>query len=279
MSTQRFSHTQYSISTLVGSIDSGMLSLPDLQRPFVWDRSRVRDLFDSLYHGYPAGYFLLWATSAEVDQHGVGTSEGTAPLATMIVDGQQRLTSLYSVFKGKPVITAENERQLIRISFNPLKEEFSVANAATENDPEWVTSISDIWSGGEGQYSFISGFINELKAHREVSAETEQRVGEALGQLAGVQNYQFSALVLSGDLEIDEVAEVFVRINSRGIGLNSADFILTLLSVHAPEQRHQLEDFANKAKIPTTGQATPYNHFHAPSPDELLRVAVGLRLN
>ena len=278
MSTQRFSQTQYSIDSLVGLIDSGMLSLPDLQRPFVWDRARVRDLFDSLYRGYPAGYFLFWATAAKVDNHAVGTAERIAPMSKMIVDGQQRLTSIYSVFKGEPVLTADNEEQLIRISFRPLTAEFSVANAATENDPEWLTSISDIWTSDEGQYAYINRFITELKASQELSPDLEKNVADALGRLASLQNYQFSALELSADLEIDEVAEVFVRINSQGISLNSADFILTLMSVFAPEQRHQLEDFARAAKVPTTGEATPYNHFHAPSPDQLLRVAVGLGL-
>lgn len=81
---------------------------PDLQRPFVWERSRVRDLFDSLYHGYPAGYFLLRSTPAAVGSHRVGASEGTSAPLKMIVDGQQQLTSLYSVIEGKDVITAEN---------------------------------------------------------------------------------------------------------------------------------------------------------------------------
>lgn len=278
MSTQRFSHTQYSIDTLVGEIDSGTLSLPDLQRPFVWDRARVRDLFDSLYHGYPAGYFLFWSTPETVASHKVATAPGSSPGLKMIVDGQQRLTSLYSVLKGRNVVTAGNGEQPIRISFNPLTEEFAVADAARENDPEWLTSISDVWSSGQGEFKFISAFISDLKEARQLSSEEEEQAGEALNRLAGLKNYQFSALELSGDLDIDEVAEVFVRINSKGVGLNSADFILTLMSVHAPEQRHQLEDFARDAKVPGSGDATPYNHFHAPSPDQLLRVAVGLGL-
>src|SRR6478672_145430 len=92
MTTQRFSHTQYPINALVEQIDSGELSLPDLQRPFVWSRSRIRDLFDSLYHGYPAGYFLFWSTPAPVDSHSVAMSQGTSVGLKMIVDGQQRLT-------------------------------------------------------------------------------------------------------------------------------------------------------------------------------------------
>ena len=278
MSTQRFAHTQFPVNSLVEQIDSGELSLPDLQRPFVWERARVRDLFDSLYHGYPAGYFLFWATPASVDSHKVGTSEGKSPGLKMIVDGQQRLTSLYSVMKGRKVVTAENDEQQIRISFNPLTEAFSVTDAAKENDPEWLTSISDIWISELGEYGFINSFIEDLSASREVSDKERTTIGTNLGQLAGLKNYQFSALELSAEMDIDEVAEVFVRINSKGIALNSADFILTLMSVHAPEQRHQLEDFARDAKVPSDGKASPYNHFHAPSPDQLLRVAVGLGL-
>lgn len=278
MSTQRFSHTQYPVNALVEQIDSGELSLPDLQRPFVWERARVRDLFDSLYNGYPAGYFLFWATPNAVDSHKVGTSPGISQGLKMIVDGQQRLTSLYSVMKGREVAIADNENQVIRISFNPLTEVFAVANVATDNDPEWITSISDIWNSDISEYGFISGFIDSLSEVRKLTDQERKQAGENLTQLAGLRNYQFSALELSADLEIDEVAEVFVRINSRGIALNSADFILTLMSVHKPEARHQLEDFALASKQPGTGQATPYNQFYAPSPDQLLRVAVGLGL-
>lgn len=278
MSTQRFSHTQYPINSLVEQIDSGELSLPDLQRPFVWNRSRVRDLFDSLYHGYPAGYFLFWSTPAAVDSHSVATAGGKSQVLKMIVDGQQRLTSLYAVLKAKDVVTEDNELQPMRISFNPFTEEFAVADAARANDPEWLTSISDLWNSPKGEYGFISSFIKSVRENRGLSDDEEQLVGERLGHLAGVKNYQFSALELSADLDIDDVAEVFVRINSAGIDLNSADFILTLMSVHVKEARHELEDFARQAKVPSTKGASPYNHFHAPSPDQLLRVAVGLGL-
>lgn len=278
MTTQRFSHTQYPINALVEQIDSGQLSLPDLQRPFVWSRSRVRELFDSLYNGYPAGYFLFWSTPTPVDSHKVATSQGASGGLKMIVDGQQRLTSLYSVMKGREVVTAENDLQVIRISFNPLTEEFAVADAARENDPEWLSSISDIWNSPSGEWAFTNDFIKQLSAAREITPAEPQKIGSSFGKLAGLKNYQFSALELSSDLDIDEVAEVFVRINSLGVALNSADFILTLMSVHKKDARHQLEDFSRAAKLPSVSGASPYNHFHAPSPDELLRVAVGLGL-
>ena len=280
MTTQRFAHTQSPISTLVGMIDSGTLSLPDLQRPFVWKRNRVRELFDSLYHGYPAGYFLFWSAPTAVDSHRIGSDAISAPKPMkMIVDGQQRLTSLYAVIKGREITTENNELHTIRIAFNPLIEEFAVADAATDNDPEWVDSISDIWTSERGQFQFITDYIDRLAGSRDVTAEERQRIGENLSRLAQLPNYQFSILDLSHELDIDEVAEVFVRINSLGVALNSADFILTLMSVHTPDARHRLEDFARQAKIPSTSAASPYNHFHTPSPDELLRVAVGLGMS
>jgi len=278
MSTQRFSHTQYPINALVEQIESGELSLPDLQRPFVWKRTQVRELFDSLYQGYPAGYFLFWSTPAQVDSHKVGSSQGTSRGLKMIVDGQQRLTSLYSVMKGRKVLTEDNELQPIRISFNPLTEQFAVADAARDNDPEWLSSITEVWTEGRGEWAFTNDFIAKLAATRPLTSEEEKKIGGSVGKLAGLKNYQFSALELSSELDIDEVAEVFVRVNSLGVGLNSADFILTLMSVHKKEMRHQLEDFARAAKQPSTDGASPYNHFHSPSPDQLLRVAVGLGL-
>ena len=275
--SQRFSHTNYPVSALIEQIDTGELSLPDLQRPFVWDRTKVRDLFDSLYHGYPAGYFLFWSTPASVDSHKVATSEGVARGLKMIVDGQQRLTSLYAVMKGRKVITAENDEQTIRIAFNPITEEFAVTDASRERDSEWLTNISDVWNHEAGEWAFTNAFIDNL-SEKGLLGDNRERIGENLSKLSALKNYQFSALELSQDLEIDEVAEVFVRINSKGVDLNSADFILTLMSVHCKEARHRLEDFARAAKKPSLGEASPYNHFLQPSPDQLLRVAVGLGL-
>ena len=238
----------------------------------------MRDLFDSLYHGYPVGYFLFWSTPIPVDSHKVATSPGRLTGLKMIVDGQQRLTSLYAVMKGREVITDKNDLQLIRISFNPLKEEFAVADAARENAPDWLTSISEIWTSPEGEWAFTNRFISQLGKVRELSADEEKQIGASLTKLARLKNYQFSAVELSSDLDIAEVAEVFVRINSKGIPLNSADFILTLMSVHKKEARNQLEDFARAAKSPSVGDPSPYNHFLAPSPDQVLRVAIGYGL-
>lgn len=250
-----------------------------MQRPFVWKRSRIRDLFDSLYQGFPVGYLLFWSTPKQVDSHSIGTKTDARENQKMIVDGQQRLTSLYAVMKGKPILNESNEEQFIRIAFNPLTEEFTVANASSDNNPAFIPNISKIWNSQKGAFFFINEFIEQLKAHQQLDAELERKVAQNIQQLENIRNYQFSVLVLSADLDVDTVAEVFQRINAGGIPLNSADFILTLMSVHWVEGRHRLEDFARLAKVPSANrEASPYNVFHAPSPDQLLRVAVGLGL-
>lgn len=277
MTSQQFATTSTPVSVLVEQIDVGELALPDLQRPFVWKRTAIRDLLDSLYRGYPAGYLLFWRNSAEVDNHQIGTERDGRHHSKMIVDGQQRLTSLYAVIKGKKVINEDNEEQYIRIAFNPLTREFRVANASSDKNPEFVSNVSEIW-GGVALYKFTGNFIDNLKKEREISSDEETLISENLGQLHAVTNYAFSALELSSELEVETVAEIFQRINSTGVPLNSADFILTLMSVHWPEGRHELEDFARKAKKPSGGAVSPYNQYHAPSPDELLRVSIGLAL-
>lgn len=277
--TQQFSSENPPIHHLIQEIDMGVLGLPDLQRPFVWKRSRIRDLFDSLYKGFPTGYFLFWNTPKKVDSHSIGSDTEKRLDQKMIVDGQQRLTSLYAVMKGKPIINEENEQQTIKIAFNPMTEEFTVANVSSDNNPAFISNISGIWDPGIGTFDFIKEYIAKVAENRELSPEEESRIASNIQQLDNIKNYQFSVLVLSVDLDVDTVAEVFQRINAGGIPLNSADFILTLMSVYWVEGRHELENFARDAKTPSNNsQSSPYNVFHAPSPDQLLRVAVGLGL-
>ena len=161
MASQQFATTSTPVSVLVEQIDAGELALPDLQRPFVWKRTAIRDLLDSLYRGYPAGYLLFWRTSNDVDSHKIGTDPDIKRKSKMIVDGQQRLTSLYAVIKGKQVINENNEEQFIRIAFNPLNEEFRVANASSDKNPEFISSVSDIWSS-PSLFKFITDFITCL---------------------------------------------------------------------------------------------------------------------
>ena len=275
MSTAKFTTMSFPVSTLLGQIESGQIGLPELQRPFVWNRSQVRDLLDSLYRGYPAGYFLLWQASPDAGAVHIGADgKQTAP-SLLVVDGQQRLTSLYAVFKGAPVFTERFDTVHIRIAFNPVRERFEVANSATAIDPEWVDDVSPLLSGSQSTFGFINTYLARLAAEREVTDEVRDRVAANLQRLVSLNAYTFTAIQLSYDLEIEEVAEIFVRVNSKGTQLDQADFILTLMSVHWDKGRKELEEFCRLAKTPT-GAPGPFNWFLEPKPDQLLRVAVGL---
>jgi hypothetical protein len=273
--TTKFTNISFPISTLLGQIETGQIGLPELQRPFVWNRSQVRDLLDSVYRGYPTGYFLFWQASPDQGSNPIGMDSKQTTPTLLVVDGQQRLTSLFAVFRDAPVLSSKFQSEHIRIAFNPLRERFEVANTATEKDPEWVGDISVVLAGTQGSFSYINNFIEKLRGEREVTEETADVIAANLQQLASLPSYTFSAIQLSYDLPVEEVSEIFVRVNSKGIQLNQADFILTLMSVYWDKGRKELEQFCRSAKTPSTA-ASPFNWFIEPSPDQLLRVAVGL---
>lgn len=137
-----FTTTNYPISALIEDIDQGKIGLPELQRPFVWPNVNVRNLFDSLYRGYPAGFLLFWDTGAEAGLKGIGSRNEKSVPKLAIVDGQQRLTSLYAAVKAVEVLRANFKRERIRIAFNPLSERFDVADAAIVRDKSYLSDIS-----------------------------------------------------------------------------------------------------------------------------------------
>lgn len=123
---------------------------------------------------------------------------------------------------------------------------------------------------------FVKNFIDNLRKSRQLDEKEEDHLVESIDRLYDVQKYPFSAMELSATVSEEQVSDVFVRINSKGTELNQADFILTLMSVFWDEGRKELEDFCRKTRNPSISDASPYNHFIEPGPDELLRIAVGL---
>jgi len=279
MSTTHFSQASYVLSGVLDRIEMGEIGLPDIQRPFVWKNTKVRDLFDSMYRGFPVGYLLFWANGSEGGNRQVGSDKKQMASRLLIVDGQQRLTSLYAVLKGKPVIREKRGEERIQIAFRPKDDTFAVADAAVRRDPEYIEDISQLWSDGKGQHAFITTFIDRLVSHREVAEEEQKRVAEAITRLYNLVNYPFTVFELSNRLEAEEAAEVFVRINSKGTPLKQADFILTLMSVFWDDGRMALERFCRAARQPPTSGPSPFNYLVQPGPDHLLRVgaAVGFR--
>lgn len=273
-----FSTTNYPISSLIEDIDLGKIGLPELQRPFVWPNVNVRNLFDSLYRGYPVGFLLFWDVGADGSLKAIGTKADRPPAKMAIVDGQQRLTSLYAVIKGAVVIRSDFSKGPIRIAFNPLTERFDVPDATTAKDKAYIPDISVLWRKETKLISFTRSFLKDLTAMRELSQEEEEHIEESIGRLFNLPHYQFTALTLSASVGPETIAEVFVRINGSGKKLIQSDFIMTLMSVSWDEGRAELESFAAKATQPADNQASPYNRFIKPSPDQMLRVTVGLSL-
>ncbi|GAB4314194.1 MAG: DUF262 domain-containing protein [Candidatus Sumerlaeia bacterium] len=272
-----FKKVDYTLKKLIEDIHVGEIGLPDIQRPFVWPRSKVRDLFDSMYRGFPIGYLLFWENGYSEIHRTIGTDGKQKTPRLLIVDGQQRLTSIYAVLKGVQVVNEKFHTENIRIAFHPLEEKFEVSNSAIEKDVEWITDVSVLWKPEISTYSFIQDFLNRLKERRPVSPEEEKKIPVAIDRLVKLQDYPITALEVSYSVDEDHVAEIFVRINSKGTPLNQADFILTLMSVFWDEGRKQLEDFCRQAKTPPVGnQPSPYNHYLLPKPDQLLRVSVAL---
>lgn len=276
MEATLFKQVGYSLSKLIEDVDIGEIGLPDIQRPFVWTPAKVRDLFDSMYKGFPVGYLLFWINALNGNNRQIGIDSKQKAPRLLIVDGQQRLTALYAVLKGRNIIRSDYREQSIQIAFRPSDARFEVADAAIRRDPEYIHNISELWSSQKTRTRFVKDFIEKLRLSREVVEQEEDRLIESIDKLYDIQHYPFTALELSPNIDEERVAEVFVRINSKGVTLNQADFILTLMSVFWDEGRSQLEQFCRSARQPAVSDASPFNYFIQPEPDQLLRVCVGL---
>jgi hypothetical protein len=272
-----FKKVDYSLKKLIEDIDMGDIGLPDIQRPFVWATSKVRDLFDSMYRGFPIGYLLFWENGDPGVHRGIGEKLKQKVPNLLVVDGQQRLTSLYAVMKAVKVIGKDFRRFSIRIAFNPLEEKFEVTNPAIERDAEWISDICELWKPETDMFAFVNKFLQRFQEEHDLSEEKRSKISKAISRLEKLVDYPLTALEVSSSVDEDKVAEIFVRINSKGTPLNQADFILTLMSVFWDEGRAQLEEFCRCSKTPTADNSpSPFNHFLRPNPDQLLRVSVAL---
>lgn len=274
-----FKRVDYDLSGLLHYLDIGDIGLPDIQRPFVWSNAKVRDLFDSMYRGFPVGYFLFWENASVGGTKHIGTDgkQHMTP-SRLIVDGQQRLTSLYAVFRGRKVLDDDYKERQIEIAFRPRDGRFDVPDATTRRDPEWIANISALWASGKSSYQMVKSFLANLSQKTQLTDEEEEQISHNLDRLFDLQKYPFTALEIAPTVDEEQVADIFVRINSEGVKLNQADFILTLLSVFWDEGRHALEKFCRAARVPPAqgSNASPFNHFIEPDPDQLLRVSVAL---
>ena len=264
------------VGQLVSEIELGTLALPDIQRPFVWKNTKVRDLLDSIYRGYPFGYILTWQSLSDAGARQIGTGDkGTAVPHALVIDGQQRLTSLFAVMTGKKVLDKNFKGRRIRIAFHPLSATFAVADAAVQSNPEWLPDISELFTHSMGALAIVREYLAQLEASREVLPVQVSAVEHNIERLVNIKNTPLSVLEIGNDANEEQVAEVFVRINSRGQNLKQADFILTLLAVFWQEGREGLEKFARQCRQPSDdGTPSPFNHQLRPGADDMIRVVV-----
>jgi Protein of unknown function DUF262 len=275
MSNSLFKYIPFQVRQVTSAIDQGTLALPDIQRPFVWPTTKVRDLLDSMYRGFPVGQVMFWQTGAEPGVRQIGIGDKAVPVPYhLIVDGQQRLTSLYAVTTGKPVVREDFTAARIKIAFNPFTELFAVPDATTEKQVEWLADITPLF---DDFLDTVESYIERLEQVRgDLSKQERKHLFAVLDRVRDLIAYQFSVVELDATAEEEQVAEVFVRINSEGVVLNQADFILTLMSVFWEKGRRELEDFARAAKSPTLSQASPFNWYIQPQPAQMLRVTAAL---
>jgi hypothetical protein len=221
MSAQRYSVNQYLIETVIAWVNSGEIAIPEIQRPFVWDASKVRDLMDSLYQGYPVGYIIAWRNP------NVKLKDGTfAEGKKILIDGQQRVTALRAAIAGEQVVNQDYKTVRIRIAFNPLEERFEVANPAIDKDSSWISDIAPIINGEHKSHKVAREY---LSANPEVD---EDQLYDRLDRLTDIVKKQIGLIELAPELDIETVTEIFIRINSKGVVLSQADFAMSKIAAN-----------------------------------------------
>ncbi|KWW97479.1 hypothetical protein TH66_17740 [Carbonactinospora thermoautotrophica] len=224
--------TQKSIASLVGEISRGEIRLPEIQRAYVWKPTQVAKLVESLYRGYPTGSLLFWRTDETPETRAVAADAPVAKPAMLplyLLDGQQRLTSLYRVFTDHP------EAQIV---FNVETEAFQNQSAATKKDPRWV-KVYDV-VGPDADLLDVLGRLAEQNPQLD-----RKEIGRRLQQLAAISKYEYHMEVLTG-FPYQEIAQIFVRVNSGGRSLKTTDLALATLSARWPGVLAKLEAEAER---------------------------------
>lgn len=224
MEETKFSLNQTPISTILAWVESKAIAIPEIQRPFVWTSSQVRDLMDSLYQGYPVGYIITWQ-NPDVRLKDGSMSQGKR----ILIDGQQRITALRAAISGLDVVDKNYKERRIAISFNPITEEFRTRTSSTERGKEWIGDIAEIMANGYDTLTFVDEYVA-----RNPSA-TRQEVNARLNRLIQIKNKQIGEIQLSPSLDINVVNEIFVRINASGVNLSNADFAMSRIAVYERE--------------------------------------------
>lgn len=240
--------THYSISNILNYVQDDQIAIPEIQRPFVWKGKEVCALIDSLYEGYPIGYLIIWQNS-KVRLKGFGKG-GTKKI---LIDGQQRVTSLMAAILGKEVLNDAYQYQRVRIAFNPLAQDdeahFAVYDESLDDNKEWIPDISVLFKRNFSYRKFEQEY-SKLNPGKDIS-----KLEENIDRLKGILKHQVGIIELSFLLDIDVVSEIFIRINLQGKPLNQEDFVMSKISVNEEYDgdliRNCIDHFCHLLKEPS----------------------------
>ena len=272
-----------SVNQLVANIEKGYIQKPEMQREYVWQGTRVRDLLDSLYRGYPSGTILLWETDtdAPTSNFAIATEKNNTSRPLLLLDGQQRLTSLSSVIRGEPILVREkNKLRQIDILFNLEHPDELVSLTEIDDAPGITFKVSDDDDEDEddeeetlldrlNQLTFIvstpqlanaSNWVNVSKVFASHSdAEFLKKAGvsslddplytkysERLKKLRQIREYTYRLDVLEPTLSYEEVTEIFIRVNSLGVKLRSSDLALAQITAKWRNSLVLFQEFQNE---------------------------------
>lgn len=231
MKEESFSLSTFTVSAILGLIDAQEIAVPEIQRPFVWSKSKVRNLIDSLYRGYPTGYLITWKN------HNVRLKNGTVSAGkTILIDGQQRVTALMASLLGLTIVDEDYNQTRIKIAFNPenavLMDKdptlelpiFEVQDSSHIKSKKWIEDISVVFTNDFNQYSFIVKYTDE---NPDLSPND---LSNALSNLQQIKNRQIGVIEVKSSLDIDVVTDIFIRINSKGSVLSQGDFVMSKIA-------------------------------------------------
>lgn len=276
--------TDIEVKELVEMVSGGKLRLPEMQRRYVWRSTRVRDLLDSLYRGYPSGSILVWETDKEQPSRDLSIKQNENPFTDhlLLLDGQQRLTSLTSVLKGEP-IKVRDKKKPIEILFNLEHPDnlFEFTEVECDSDSPFANGDEEDDENEESddltlqerlrQMTFVVGsktlaqqkywipvtkiFLSESDSEILKTAGIKsfddpryEKYSSRLKKIRSIKNYQYTMHVLPKSLSYEEVAEIFVRVNSLGVKLRGSDLALAQITARWPNSLVILEEFQDECE-------------------------------
>lgn len=199
----------------------GEIAIPEIQRPFVGDATKVRKFLDSLFQGYPVGYLIDWRNPD------VRLKDGTSSSGKRIlIDGQQRVVALMASLQGREIVDKNYQKRRIRIAFHPGKRQFEVHNPAIAKDVSWIPDIAVVFDTETSMLDLVNAYCEKNPG------SDKDQIFRSLELLRRITGNQIGMIELNSDLDIDTVTEIFIRVNSEGVPLGQADFAMSKIAVN-----------------------------------------------